>query len=242
MTCVSDTGGSHLMKPADGRMNQPVWVHHPEPLVVAKALSCSSVAPRWLPHLWVHTTLAYLHISTVPPFQVVSWFPCLEMPFHAHICMCPHTSFMGCGVLIQLILLASTSLCPAMPHQTSSSCLPQLFFLSGNVTDTPTPTICSHHHYLSSPSKTKEEALLCFIMAFRLYFWLLLFLLPLGFVSSMDCEGFAGKDPLSALWPNHPTASGDTDIAAPKSGLCEGEKYSWGQLSFKYWICFRLDT
>lgn len=51
---VSDTGaGAILMKPADGRSWTSLCgcITPEKPLVVAKALSCSSVAPRWLPHL-----------------------------------------------------------------------------------------------------------------------------------------------------------------------------------------------
>lgn len=77
----------------------------------------------------------------------------------------------------------------------------------------------THHLFASSLSfpplpRTKEEALLCGIMAFRLDFWLQLFFVACRFVSSMDCEGFQGRtlchtyiEPPHIQWNAHHSCS-----------------------------------
>ena len=156
-----------------------------------------------------------------------------------HTFTCTHTHILHriWVFWVQLIFLASPPLvlpCHTRLHHHAS--LPVVFFFLKCHWHPNT-----HHLLASSLSfpplpKTKEEALLCCIMAFRLDFWLQLFFVAHRFVSSMDCEGLQGRmlchtyiEPPHTQWNAHRSCS---------KVACAKERYSWGQLSFKYLICF----
>lgn len=166
------------------------------------------------------------------------------MPFPAHIYMCTHTHpSWGVGVLSPTDSPSITS--PVSCHATPDFIImppSQLFFSFWNVTQHPN----THHLLTSSLSfpplpKTKEEALLCFIMAFRLYLLLtpVIFLLPLG-LFPLWIVRVCREGPFVLHYIEPPHSQWNADRNCSKVA-CAKEKYSWGQLSFKCGYAFRLD-
>lgn len=161
------------------------------------------------------------------------------MPFHAHIYMCTHTHpSWGVGVLSPADSPSITS--PVSCHATPDFIImppPSCFFFLKCHWH---PNTHHAHIIIIFPSFPKPKRKLSSVLSWHLgytsdscYFLLPLGLFPLWIVRVCR-EGPFVTHPY--IEPPH--SQWNADRSCSKVWLVRRKKYSWGQLSFKYWICF----